>query len=243
MTTSRAQNEIEYGKFLASQGAETVWNWGSPAGKQRAIKRANKVIEAAKLTPGVTALELGCGTGLFTQLFAATGATIHANDISAELLEIAAQQNPGVRFIHSRFEDIPASTQYDAIIGSSVLHHLEIAPSLAKSYELLKPGGILAFAEPNMLNPQVFAERTFLRKVLSSVSPDETAFVRWQLAKQLRSFGFVDVHITPFDWLHPAIPKALIPATEAIGRVLEALPIVREFSGSLLIRCRKPQVG
>ncbi len=239
MTTSRAQNEIEYGKYLASQGAENVWNWGSPAGKKRAVKRANKVINAANLAPGVTALELGCGTGLFTQMFAATGATIHANDISAELLEIAAKQNPGVKFIHSRFEDIPATMQYDAIIGSSVLHHLEIAPSLAKSYELLKPGGVIAFAEPNMLNPQVFAERTFLRKVLSSVSPDETAFVRWQLAKQLSSMGFVDIRITPFDWLHPAIPQPLIRITEAVGGILEALPLVREFSGSLLISCRK----
>ncbi|UYN91424.1 MAG: methyltransferase domain-containing protein [Anaerolineales bacterium] len=240
MTTSRAKNEIEYGKFLASQGAENVWNWGSPAGKKRALKRADKVIAAAKLAPGITALELGCGTGLFTQLFAKTGAQIHANDISAELLEIAEKQNPGVKFIHSRFEDIPANKQYDAIIGSSVLHHLEIAPSLAKSYELLKPGGVLAFAEPNMLNPQVFAERTFLRNILSSVSPDETAFVRWQLAKQLRAFGFVDVRITPFDWLHPAIPQPLIGVTEAVGGILESLPLVREFSGSLLIRAVKP---
>lgn len=241
MSTPRALNEIEHGKFLASQGAEATWGWGSPAGKRRAERRAALVASAANLGPGKTAIELGCGTGMFTQVFTASGAQVTGNDVSPELIELAKEQNPGVQFICSRFEDLPASTTYDAVIGSSVLHHLEIEQALAKSYEILKPGGHFAFAEPNMLNPQVFAERTFLRKLLAYVSPDETAFVRWPLARLLARHGFVDIHIKPFDWLHPAIPQPLIRPTEAAGRVLEALPLVREFSGSLLIHCLKPQ--
>jgi SAM-dependent methyltransferase len=178
---------------------------------------------------------------MFTQVFAATGAQVIGNDISPDLIEIAKSHNPSVEFICARFEDLPASEPYDAIIGSSVLHHLELGPALGKSFELLKPGGYLAFAEPNMLNPQVFAERTFLRKTLKYVSPDETAFVRWSLAARLREHGFVDIQNTPFDWLHPAIPAPLISITEFVGGVFEALPIVREFSGSLLISCRKPK--
>lgn len=240
MTTDRALHEIEHGKFLASQGAEETWGWGTPAGKRRAAKRAAKVIAASKLGPGVRALELGCGTGMFTQVFAATGAQVTGNDISPDLVEIAKKHSPGVEFVCARFEDLPASRPYDAVIGSSVFHHLELGPALTKLFELLKPGGHFAFAEPNMLNPQVFAERTFLRKALKYVSPDETAFVRWSLAATLREHGFVDIRITPFDWLHPAIPAPLIPLTEFLGSVLEALPLVREFSGSLLISCRKP---
>lgn len=241
MTTDRALHEIEHGKFLASQGAEETWGWGTPAGKRRAAKRAAKVIAAAKLGPGVRALELGCGTGMFTQVFAATGAQVTGNDISPDLVEIAKRHNPGVEFVCARFEDLPASRPYDAVIGSSVLHHLELGPALTKSFELLKPGGHFAFAEPNMLNPQVFAERTFLRKALKYVSPDETAFVRWSLAATLREHGFVDIRITPFDWLHPAIPDRLIEFTEAFGALVEQVPAAREFSGSLLISCKKPE--
>ncbi|MBX3004117.1 MAG: methyltransferase domain-containing protein [Anaerolineales bacterium] len=237
--TTRSLHEIEHGKYLASQGAEATWGWGTEAGKQRAMKRANKVMQAARLGRGQHALELGCGTGMFTQVFAQSGAKITANDISPELIELARAKNPDVEFICARFEDIAESTQYDAIIGSSVLHHLEVDDSLAKSFRLLKPGGRLAFAEPNMLNPQIFAERTFLRKALAYVSPDETAFVRWPLAAQLRKHGFTAIKITPFDWLHPAIPAALIGTTEAIGGLFEVLPLIREFSGSLLISAEK----
>jgi 2-polyprenyl-3-methyl-5-hydroxy-6-metoxy-1,4-benzoquinol methylase len=236
----RAQHEIEHGKWLASGDAETTWGWGSPAGQKRAEKRGAAIIAAGGLKPAVSALELGCGTGLFTQMFAATGAQITAIDISPELVEAAKKLNPNVKFIVGRFEDLPSAPQYDAIIGSSVLHHLELDEALKKSYQLLKPGGVMAFAEPNLLNPQVAAERSFLReRFFRYVSPDETAFVRGSIAKTLRSYGFTDVQIKPFDWLHPAIPKKMIGFVEGIGRTLESTPLLREFSGSLLIYCQK----
>jgi 2-polyprenyl-3-methyl-5-hydroxy-6-metoxy-1,4-benzoquinol methylase len=236
--TERAANEIEHGKFLAAGQAESIWGWGSPAGEVRALKRGRKIITAAHIGPGVRALELGCGTGLFTQLFAQSGAHITANDISPELIDLANKQNPGVEFVVGRFEDLSAAKPYDAIIGSSVLHHLEVDDALKKSQELLRPGGWFAFAEPNMLNPQVFAERTFMRKALNYVSPDETAFVRWSFARKLGEFGFTEIKITPFDWLHPSIPKGLIKLVEGIGGLIEKTPFLREFSGSLLI-CAK----
>lgn len=241
MTTQRSLHEIEHGKFLASQGAEASWGWGTPAGKKRSEKRAQKVINAAQLASEKTALELGCGTGMFTRMFSKSGARVTANDISPDLIKVAEANNPEVEFICARFEDLPENQLYDAVIGSSVLHHLEVEQAIAKSYRLLKPGGRFAFAEPNMLNPQVFAERTFLRKALTYVSPDETAFIRWPLAQMLRTHGFVNIQITPFDWLHPAIPAGLIKFVEGIGTIFEMLPVVREFSGSLLIRAQKEE--
>lgn len=237
----RVANEIAHGKFLAQGSTEAIWGWDSAAGKHRAVKRAAKIIAAAQLAPGKHALEIGCGTGMFTRMFADSGARITANDVSPDLIEIAQKNNPEVNFICMPFEELPSTAQYNAIIGSSVLHHLDLDAALQKSIELLRPGGRLAFAEPNMLNPQVFAERTFLRNALDYVSPDETAFVRWHLAKKLKQLGFINIHLTPFDWLHPAIPATWINTIESVGRVLEALPAVREFSGSLLISCQKPE--
>lgn len=237
--STRAQHEIEHGKFLAEGQAEAIWGWGTAAGARRAERRGELIAAAAGLRPGVPALELGCGTGLFTKMFVGTGANITANDISPELIEIARTQNPGAKFICARFEDLPATETFDAVIGSSVLHHLDLDAALAKCRQLLRPDGKLAFAEPNFLNPQVFAERTFMRKRLDYVSLDETAFVRWSLAAKIKAFGFDQVKITPFDWLHPAIPQRLIGAVQAVGKVLETIPIVREFSGSLLISGRR----
>ncbi|MEK7401491.1 MAG: hypothetical protein AABZ80_03920 [Gemmatimonadota bacterium] len=75
------------------------------------------------------------------------------------------------------------------------------------------------------------------------MSPDETAFVRSQLAEALRATGFAGVHIVPFDWLHPAVPAPLIGAVSALGHVLERLPLAREFAGSLAIRAERPVRG
>jgi hypothetical protein len=92
-----------------------------------------------------------------------------------------------------------------------------------------------------MLNPQVFLERklAFIRPLFWYVSRDETAFVRWPLHTLLESVGFREVHLKPFDWLHPAVPPPLITLVGHIGRWLEATPGLREFSGSLLICGRR----
>lgn len=241
----RSQHELLHGKFLAESGnPELIWNWDTPAGKMRAQRRGKLLTEAAGLKSGVYALEVGCGTGLFTEMMAQSGARILAVDISPELLELARQRNlpaDRIEFREMRFEDGAADGPYDAIIGSSVLHHLEMKTALKRMFELLKPGGRIAFAEPNMLNPQVWAERNIeaVRR-RNGASPDETAIVRWNLARDLREIGFVDIHIRNTDWLHPSTPPALISLVWRMGLILEAIPLIREFSGSVLIQARRP---
>lgn len=241
----RYAHEIEHGKYLAAQGAEDTWGWGSPAGRERSIRRGQLIAQAAQLAPGKKALEIGCGTGLFSRIFAESGAQILAVDISPELIDIAKRfdfPKKNVNFRDVPFEDDSLNNDgpFDAVIGSSVLHHLEVKPALKRIFELLKPGGILAFAEPNLLNPQVAAERSFLRPLFKYVSPDEAAFVRWTLSKQLAELGFSDIQIKPFDWLHPAIPKGIIRFVQTVGRGFETIPLIREFSGSLLISAKRP---
>jgi SAM-dependent methyltransferase len=221
-----------------------TWGWGTPAGRLRAARRAELIIAGARLGPGTRALEIGCGTGMFTEMFARAGGTILAVDISPDLLERARGRGlpaERVRFLERRFEECDVEGPFEAVIGSSVLHHLDIGRALPRIFSLLSPGGRMCFAEPNFLNPQVCVERIpFLRRWMRHISPDETAFVAFRLAGALRGEGFSEVEITPFDWLHPATPEGLIGAVGAAGRILERTPILREFAGSLLIRCRRP---
>jgi len=238
----RAAHEIQHGEFLAQGDTEQIWGWDSPAGRVRAKRRAELIGLGAQLGPDSRVLEIGCGTGGFTEMFAQTGCSIVAVDISPALLEKANTRGlpkDRVRFMEKRFEDCDVDGPFDAVIGSSVLHHLELADALGKICGLLKPKGIMSFAEPNMLNPQIFAERKF-RRLFPQVSPDETAFVRWRLKKLLLDTGFQDIEIVPFDWLHPAVPRPLISLISAIGRVAEWAPLLREFSGSLHIKAVRP---
>lgn len=236
---------MAHGIRLAAADAELAWGWGSPAGKRRAARRADLIADAAGMGPRSRVLEVGCGTGLFTAFFAARGSRIVALDLSGQLLQKARERclpPSQVQLMETALEEFPAGDSFDAVIGSSVLHHLDIPPSLEKIFGLLRPGGMMAFAEPNMLNPQVFSERKF-RRWFRRVSPDETAFVRWQLKNALCRSGFERVRIVPFDWLHPATPAKLVPLVQGIGRFMEKIPGIREFSGSLLISARRPLPG
>jgi SAM-dependent methyltransferase len=238
-----AENEVRHGRYLAAHDPESVWGWSTPAGKLRAARRAELIINGAKIKPGQDVLEIGCGTGNFTKKFAFSGATILACDISPELIEVAKEKNHGqnrVRFACLPLENLPIQSPFDAVIGSSILHHLKLRHALEKIYKLLKPGGRLCFAEPNMLNPQILVERKF-RGFFPSNSPDETAFIRFKLHSVLRSIGFNEVETKPFDWLHPSTPENLIPLVKKISFNLEKIPLVREFSGSLLITATKPK--
>jgi 2-polyprenyl-3-methyl-5-hydroxy-6-metoxy-1,4-benzoquinol methylase len=236
----RHDREIEHGTYLASGGAEVLWGWGTPAGKLRAARRGALILEAARIGPASRVMEIGCGTGLFTEIFAASGARILAVDLSPDLLVAArARHLPRVEFREQPFEECDADGPFDAIIGSSVLHHLDLGRTWPKVRALLKPGGRISFAEPNMLNPQIFCERHF-RRLFPQVSPDETAFVRFRLKRDLARAGFTAIEITPFDWLHPATPPAMIPAVRAVGRLLEWVWPVRELAGSVLIRASRP---
>lgn len=88
-TNKRAKHEILHGKNISGGDPELIWGWKTPAGQYRAKRIAQLIAQSACLGPGVHVLEIGCGTGIFTEIFAQTGADIVAVDISKEFLEIA----------------------------------------------------------------------------------------------------------------------------------------------------------
>jgi ubiquinone/menaquinone biosynthesis C-methylase UbiE len=237
----RWQNEIEHGKYLSEHGAAEIWNWNSPAGVIRRKRRVE--ILTAGITPEMFVLELGCGSGLFTAAIANTGANLVAIDISPELLQEAVVnvKAANVTFRQENACDLKfADASFDAVIGSSVLHHLDLARALAEIYRVLKPGGFVTFTEPNMMNPQIALQKNipWLKRLLGD-SPDETAFFSWRIRRQLINFGFNSVSVKPFDFLHPATPSSFIPIINPACNWAESIPLVRSIAGSLIIKCRK----
>lgn len=241
LVQERIAREIQHGRFLAQHGAGEIWNWESPAGKLRWARRVKML--SKHLGPGMKVLEVGCGTGYFTQELARSGADVIAIDVSPELLEIAKANcsAPNVRYeIQNAYELSYPDSVFDSVVGSSVLHHLEIEAALREIYRVLKLGGSVHFTEPNMLNPQVAIQKNvpWIKRKLGD-SPDETAFFRWPLRRVLEQTGYRDIRIAPFDFLHPKTPVPLIDRLNTLGRLLENVPIISEFAGSLYIRALK----
>lgn len=196
------------------------------------------------LEPGDSVLELGCGSGYFTKELAGLDVHLQAIDISPELIEQAkmyVSSDNVVFLIQNAYQMEFENDCFDAIVGSSVLHHLEIQKAVGEIFRVLKPGGTLAFTEPNMMNPQIALQKNipFIKKRLGD-SQDETAFFRWKIRRLLARQGFVQIEVRPFDFLHPAVPPAWIKSVAAAGSKLEKIPLLKEIAGSLHIKAKKP---
>lgn len=238
---TRLQHEIDHGRYLVAQGAGQIWNWEGPAGQLRWKRRVQMLTH--DLHDGMSVLELGCGTALFTKELAKTGAAIVAIDISEDLLAVAQRQcaADNVKFeVQNAYDLTYPDVTFDSVVGSSVLHHLEIDQALAEIYRVLRPGGAVRFTEPNMLNPQIAIQKNVpaVKRRLGD-SPDESAFIRWSLQRRLSRAGFQQIEIIPFDFLHPKVPSGWIRAVQAMEKLLEKTPLISELAGSLFIRAVK----
>ena len=248
MMNNDVRSELKHwNKLPRNVSLESVWGWETAAGQLRARRRAQLIIRKTCLTRHVSSLEIGCGTGLFTELVAGLGGPTVAIDLVPRFVELAKKRNlPNVRFEvfdAYRIEPPKFGSPFDVVWGNSVLHHLDLERIVPKVFQLLKPGGRFAFAEPNMRNPQIWLERKigFVRRI-RHVSPSETAFRQEELEKIFMKYGFIEVESELFDFLHPLTPRFLVGAVKAFEKVLESFRPTRSIAGSIIISGKRPCV-
>ena len=234
----RYAEERRQGEAFVAGDLEAAWGWSGPAGRLRAQRRAAFLISAARLGPGVDVLELGCGTGEFTERLVESGCRLVGVDVSDATAARCRERLVGrAEIVVGNVEtgEGLAGRTFDAIVGVSVLHHVNVELCLRNTLSLLRPGGRFAFSEPNRANPQVWAERnveTLRRRRL--VLAHETAFRRQELRGLFESAALVVDVCEPFDFLHPSTPRRLIPAVRRLEKRLERSPL-RGLAGSLRV--------
>lgn len=234
----RLQRERTHGRAIIAT-EEKNWGWNTPAGRIRWQRRADYLCEAAPAAARV--LEIGAGSGTFTASLSQRYAELAAVDISPDLLEVAAKRAPRAKFacMDAHHLEFPDDT-FDAIVGCSVLHHLDWALALRGFIGKLKPGACIRFSEPNLLNPQIFLQKNipWLKKKLGD-SPDEYAFTAARIERDLRAAGYTAISVEPYEFLHPSVPPSWIASVIRVEERLER-SVLRHIGGSLRIEARKP---
>ncbi len=108
----------------------------------------DEIITYSKLQKGSKILDIGCGSGQATLLFAQQGFNVTGLDINSELLSIAKEKcvdNSSVTFELGSFEEIAfPSHSFDAIVCGMAWHWLTPATRYEKAFEVLKKQGTLA---------------------------------------------------------------------------------------------------
>jgi SAM-dependent methyltransferase len=206
--------------------------------------RAVTVRHCFHVLPGESILELGAGSGLWTDHLSSVLRAenpITAAVFNRELAERATERRlPNTEI--ALLDDLEAlpSESFDYVVGTAILCHDRYAENLRHIHRLLKPGGQLLFFEANYWNPQVLA-KSLIPAVgrWAGNAPCQVGMRRFRLMKAASHQGFTDIEVIPYDIVHARTPKRLIPAIQETAFVLEHLPGVREACGTLYIWASK----
>jgi len=168
----------------------------------------------AELRAGARLLEVGCGTGKATIPLARRGYQITGLEIGANLAERARQNLAGlagVQVVQSPFElwRPPAGVTYDLVFAATSWHWIDPAVRYRRAWELLRPGGHLAFWGASHVFPvdgdTFFGEIQDVYDEIGEGLPAGSAFPRPgelpDMRNEIEASGlFVDTRIRRFDW-------------------------------------------
>ena len=132
------------------------------------------------MLPGAHVVEVGCGTGLLTEVLVGLGFWIDAVDPGANMIEQAKRRvgaTDSVSFHVGRFEEtqLPKAA-YDAVFSATAFHWIDPQVGWAKAATHLKEGGLLVLVTHVAIYDERSAEMwtTFgglLRTYAPSVKP------------------------------------------------------------------------
>ncbi|MEW6231236.1 MAG: methyltransferase domain-containing protein [Chloroflexota bacterium] len=127
-------------------------------------RHVDEALRFASFSPGERVLEVGCGMGRYTLILARQGVRVEGLDLSPVLLDRLQAFNDG-RFdipLHcANIENPPTELEgaFDVVLGFFTLHHLhDLDSGFAAMSRILKPGGRVAFLEPNPFNPLYYLQ-------------------------------------------------------------------------------------
>ncbi len=148
---------------------QIVKKWDSNLYDQKhsyVFKYGEDLLNLLQAKPGDKILDLGCGTGYLTNLIAETGADVSGIDSSKEMINLAKQNYPALKFELMNAADFNFNEKFDAVFSNAVLHWvLKKEEAVSCVYNNLKKNGKFVLEMGGKDNVKKVI--SVLRKVLS----------------------------------------------------------------------------
>ena len=194
-------------------------------------------------------LEYGCGTGKDSKKWIDLGAKLTGIDISSEgvkkATKIAQKNNSDAIYLvmdaeHTEFED----GSFDVVVGSGIIHHLNLKKSYQELARILKKDGHAVFSEPLGHNPIINLYRLLTPKMRTE---DEHP-LKISDIKLLEEY-FHDVKIEYFSLFtliaapfHNRLFFArLCSLLRKIDKFLFLIPFIRRYAWLIIIDVSRPK--
>lgn len=198
---------------------------------------------------GDRVLELGCGVNSHGWELAQRGVEVHAIDISPVAVERAnaAAAELGLTTFTATVmnaESLEIETDsLDGVVGTGILHHLDIEVALAGIARVLRPSGRAVFYEPLGHNPAI---NTYRKRTPDMRSLDEHPILRRDITSARTVFGRAEASMHECLALGAAfLPNALgvrlRPALQALDRTLLRVPGVRWLGWITVVTLTDPR--
>lgn len=201
----------------AESSREADWANASAWLDARLRRRAFLVSRLMPVLPGSSVLELGAGSGRWTEQLSSVFAgrvSLTAAVFNEELARLARLKDiPNAKFVCVEHVQSTFAPQcFDAVVATDVPAGELGSAALDAAMQCLKPGGQFLFFSPNQNFKSAF----------------------WAKAAIERGFGKFE--LVPSE----VIPPSRHGAGQAVGLILERLPLVCRLSGVLRVRGVKP---
>jgi len=207
------------------------------------VERFHQIIKGYCLNRNM--LEYGCGTGYASQTWVDYGANLTGIDISPEGIKKAKKNVPKGTFIEMNAEKMDfQDSMFDIVIGSGILHHLNLKQSLSELSRVLSDDGNAVFIEPLGHNPIINLYRWLTPKMRSE---DEHPLLNKDIILLSDYFSNVKVEYFTLTSLL-AVPfrnKAFFNKTLNLLRFIDNLifkvPYFRRFAWIVILHMDSPK--
>ncbi|MFH1675619.1 MAG: class I SAM-dependent methyltransferase [bacterium] len=201
---------------------------------------------------GSKILEIGCGTGYYSNRLAKLGFDVTGIDLSDSAIEIASKKAVEENIDSVSFQIMNAESlafpdkHFDLVFGSGILHHLDLSVVLPEISRVLAPGGEAVFFEPLGHNPVINAWRKRTPELRTSsehplVISDMKIMRKYFDRIETRFFHFFSLGAYPFRK-----SKSFEAILNSLGKIddctFSIFPFLKKYAWIIVLILRSPHM-